>query len=248
MKFRLNPFRKENIKITSKFGNRKFFNNVTKKFGSGFHNGIDLVGKGDVCSITSGEVVSIRNNISGYSEKYGSGNYVKVKFDDYLVVYYHLKKNSIKLCKGDLVNIGDFIGIMDKTGHATGKHLHLGIKYKDNWINPLPYLIGDKIFNNNVYIIKKGDTLSSIAFKFNTTIEELVKLNNLINKDLIYEGDTLILPNNNFVYYVVEKGDNLSSIAKKYNTSWRKIYNENKEIIGNDPNLIKKGQKLKIYL
>ena len=46
--------------------------------------------------------------------------------------------------------------------------------------------------------------------------------------------------------YVVKKGDTLSSIAKKYNTTWQKIYNSNKSTIGNNPNLIKVGIKLKI--
>lgn len=46
--------------------------------------------------------------------------------------------------------------------------------------------------------------------------------------------------------YVVQKGDTLSGIAKKYNTTWQKIYNDNKDVIGNNPNLIKIGQKLVI--
>jgi lysozyme len=48
------------------------------------------------------------------------------------------------------------------------------------------------------------------------------------------------------VIYTVVKGDTLSGIAKKYNTTWQKIYAKNKSIIGNNPNLIKVGQKLKI--
>ena len=44
--------------------------------------------------------------------------------------------------------------------------------------------------------------------------------------------------------YIIKKGDTLSSIAKKYNTTWQKIYDNNKSIIGNNPNIIKSGQKL----
>ena len=47
-------------------------------------------------------------------------------------------------------------------------------------------------------------------------------------------------------YYVVKKGDNLTKIAKKYNTTWQDIYNKNKDIIGNNPNLIYPGQILYI--
>jgi len=46
--------------------------------------------------------------------------------------------------------------------------------------------------------------------------------------------------------YTVKKGDNLSKIAKKYNTTWQKIYNDNKKIIGSNPNLIRPGMKLVI--
>lgn len=48
----------------------------------------------------------------------------------------------------------------------------------------------------------------------------------------------------NTTIYVVKMGDTLSSIAKKYNTTWQKIYDNNKSIIGNNPNIIKNGQKL----
>lgn len=46
--------------------------------------------------------------------------------------------------------------------------------------------------------------------------------------------------------YTVVAGDNLSKIAKKFGTSWQKIYNNNKDVIGNNPNIIRVGQILKI--
>ena len=47
-------------------------------------------------------------------------------------------------------------------------------------------------------------------------------------------------------FYIVQAGDTLTKIAKKYNTTWETIYELNKKIIGNNPNLIKIGQKLQI--
>ena len=41
------------------------------------------------------------------------------------------------------------------------------------------------------YVIKKGDTLSGIAKKFNTTVKELAKKNNIKNVNKIYAGDVL---------------------------------------------------------
>lgn len=47
--------------------------------------------------------------------------------------------------------------------------------------------------NNDIiyYTIKRGDTLSEIALRFNTTVEDLVKKNDIINPNLIYAGDRL---------------------------------------------------------
>lgn len=50
----------------------------------------------------------------------------------------------------------------------------------------------------------------------------------------------------NFIEYKVKRGDNLIKIAKMYNTKWHIIYNDNKDVIGNNPNIIKVNQILKI--
>lgn len=41
------------------------------------------------------------------------------------------------------------------------------------------------------YTVKKGDTLSGIAKKYNTTVDSLVKKNNIKNRNLIYVGQVL---------------------------------------------------------
>ena len=44
-----------------------------------------------------------------------------------------------------------------------------------------------------VYVIQKGDALSTIAMRYNTTVQELIELNDL--KSLtIYEGNKLLVP------------------------------------------------------
>lgn len=47
-------------------------------------------------------------------------------------------------------------------------------------------------------------------------------------------------------YYIVKKGDNLTKIGKKYNLTWKNIYKNNKDIIGDNPDLIQPGMKLLI--
>ena len=106
------------------------------------------------------------------------------------------------------------------------------------------------------YIIQKGDTLSKIASKFGTTWEVLYEKNKDVignNPNMIYAGNTILVPSSSAsnvepseTIYVVKAGDNLSKIAGKFGTTWQKIYEKNKDVIGNNPNMIYAGQKLKI--
>ena len=48
------------------------------------------------------------------------------------------------------------------------------------------------------YQIKWGNTLSQLAQKFGTTVQALAQKNNIKNPDLIYAGDTLIIPGKGF--------------------------------------------------
>lgn len=46
----------------------------------------------------------------------------------------------------------------------------------------------------SVYVVKKGDTLSSIARKYSTTVKALAELNRITNPDVIRVGQVLTLP------------------------------------------------------
>lgn len=93
------------------------------------------------------------------------------------------------------------------------------------------------------YTVQKGDSLYSIARKFNTSVGELKRINNL-SSDNLSIGQILKLPvtNENYLNYSVIKGDSLYSIAKKYNTS----VDELKRINNLTSNSLSIGQNLKI--
>lgn len=80
--------------------------------------------------------------------------------------------------------------------------------------------------DNFNYVVKLGDTLYSIANKYNTTVDEIKKLNNLTS-NLLNVGQTLKIPSSSEVTYVVKSGDNLYSIANKYNTTVDDIKRKN---------------------
>lgn len=84
---------------------------------------------------------------------------------------------------------------------------------------------------NNYYKVTKGDTLYSIAKKFNTTVNNLIELNNL-NSTILSIGQELIIKGSNnsnqeTSIYIVQKGDSLWSISKKFNTTVDELINLN---------------------
>lgn len=58
---------------------------------------------------------------------------------------------------------------------------------------PLPEGYLDKLPSVVVYVVKKGDTLWKLAKRFNTTVDDIVELNDIENPDLIYPGERLII-------------------------------------------------------
>jgi LysM repeat protein len=76
------------------------------------------------------------------------------------------------------------------------------------------------------YTVKSGDTLSKIARKFGTTVNNLVALNGIANPDQIAAGTTICVKAQSSQpagkYYTVKQGDTLYSIARKY--GWTAAY------------------------
>lgn len=93
----------------------------------------------------------------------------------------------------------------------------------------------------DIYIVQKGDSLWSISKKFNTTVNDLITLNNLSTINLQI-GDSLLVPkqSNENVIYIVEPKDTLWSIAKKNNISVERL----KELNNLTSNLLTVGQEL----
>lgn len=100
--------------------------------------------------------------------------------------------------------------------------------------------------NTETITIMYGDTLSSLALKYNTTVAELVKLNNIPNPNLIYAGSSLIIPAKREYetrVYIVKSGDTLSKIAQKFNTTVSVLATDNNI---QNVNLIYPGQQIRI--
>lgn len=102
-------------------------------------------------------------------------------------------------------------------------------------------------------IIQRGDTLTELAIKYNTTVARLVELNNIANPNLIYAGATLLVPSGETAMdsdgnstsgqtiYIVQRGDTLDQIAVEFGTTAIAIAKENNI---RNINLIYVGQRL----
>lgn len=101
------------------------------------------------------------------------------------------------------------------------------------------------------YKVKSGDSLWSIANKFNTSVDKLKSLNNLSsnvifpNQSLKVSGTSSSNTSSNTstgTTYTVKSGDTLSGIAARYGTTYQKIMSLN----GLSNFNIYPGQKLKV--
>lgn len=105
---------------------------------------------------------------------------------------------------------------LKKLNNLTSNELYIGQKLIVNNSNNN---INDN--SNNVYIVKVGDTLYSIAKKYGISIDELKKANNIKN-NLLSVNQNLIIPKTKKIY-IVQNGDTLYKIANQNNTTVQEI-------------------------
>lgn len=80
---------------------------------------------------------------------------------------------------------------------------------------------------DDYYIVKPGDSLYKIANMFNTSVNELKRVNNLTS-NLLSIGQRLLIPGDtDYQTYTVKSGDTLYNIARNFNTTVTAIQNLN---------------------
>ncbi|MBP3922090.1 MAG: M23 family metallopeptidase [Ruminiclostridium sp.] len=130
------------------------------------HHGIDFINaNGGACEVTAiadGEVVYVQNGVRGYNEVYSAGNFVKLRHENgYFSRYLHLAIDSIRVKVGDKVKTGQVLGMEGGTGYcipAEAVHLHFDVNDGRSYVDPLPYLTGEKTFDRVIPTsVKVGD-------------------------------------------------------------------------------------------
>lgn len=114
--------------------------------GSGFHYGIDIAApEGSyIRSWWDGQVVEV-------SDDSACGTSVIIESGDWTHVYCHMQGyvttdrgrrvfvdsgGGLQIVEGQGVAIGDRIGRVGMTGRTTGPHLHWGMRYQGDWVDP----------------------------------------------------------------------------------------------------------------
>lgn len=162
------------------------------------------------------------------------------------VSYYPVDDNYYVVQKGDsLWSISSKLGVsvsdIKKSNNLSSNNLSIG------QVLIIPSKKSDDEESNadeNVYVVKKGDSLWLIAKNYNTSVDEIKRLNNLSSNTLSI-GQKLKIPNaitSNEITYTVKKGDSLWLIANRYDTTVNAIKDKN----GLTSNNLSIGQILKI--
>jgi len=101
-----------------------------------YHRAIDIDWRSgrNIYAADAGKVIAIRRGWAG-----GYGNCVDISHGNgYVTRYAHLSKILVSI--GQTVYKGQIIGIMGRTGRATGVHLHFEIMYHGVKLNPLRFI------------------------------------------------------------------------------------------------------------
>lgn len=106
---------------------------------------------------------------------------------------------------------------------------------------------------NNIHEVKRGDTLSGIARQYGTSLNELLRANNLRKDSIIQPGQEITIPTStteaapaslaeDSLVYLVRRGDTLGKIARRYDVTVNDLRSAN----GLRGDNIQVGQQLRI--
>lgn len=161
---------------------------------------------------TGDDVNQLKNNWENYAEavvraiiEYLNLTYVPVEGGN----YYTVKSGDSlwSIAKKYNVSVSD----LKEANGLTSSMLSIGDVLK------IPVI--EEEFKENIYIVKSGDSLYKIAQNYDTTVSEIMKLNNLTST-LLSIGQMLQIPSTSSINtYIVKSGDSLYKIAQNYNTT-----------------------------
>lgn len=191
--------------ISSNFGFRRWGRRAK------FHYGVDVrMEEGDPVYAMFDGVVRVAKRSADY------GYVVLIRhYNGIETLYAHF--NQLLAYSGQPVKSGDIIGLAGSTGRSTGPHLHFEVRYKGEKIDPnkIVYfpsgsLLSDTLqidkgcfahlyqvkankLKSKYHVVKRGETLSKIAYKYGISVKHLARLNRISTKTKLKAGRRLRL-------------------------------------------------------
>lgn len=205
--------------VTSPFGMRR----------GRLHSGVDIKGNsGDTIRAALPGVVRMSKSYYGY------GNMVLIShYCGFETLYSHNTKNLVQV--NDVVEAGDPIGLVGRTGSATGDHLHFEVRAACEAVDPSRLIDTDnKCLRSGKLYFRFHD---GAVIAYNTEEE----FDRLVGDKLRQEADDAQLraaADSNAAkateesgkttggtkqYHTVKRGDTLSGIAQRYSTSVKRL-------------------------
>lgn len=137
--------------------------------------------------------------------------------------YYFMQRNT-----GNTQPLTIEYGFLDSTGDDVNQLKNNYEDYAESVVRAVIQYLNlsyEPLPGDNIYVVKSGDSLWSIAKRFNINVEELKAANNLTS-NLLRIGQILNIPQiyeeptpGDYIIYTVKSGDNLYGIAQKYKTT-----------------------------
>lgn len=182
------------------------------------------------------------NAVDKYNSKY---NFTKNQFDALTSFAYNCGVGALDNVMSFCNNKKEIAEECKLYNKANGVVLAGLVKRREEEYNLFMSDYKEETTTSNNYTVKAGDTLSAIALKYNTTVDNICKLNNISNPNKIYVGQVLKITGkvNNAIYHTVVSGEFLGIIASRYDVTVTSICKLNNI---KDPDLIYAGQKLRI--
>lgn len=155
------------LSISSDFGSRI---HPIKKIRH-IHKGVDyLIDLNTPIHATANGIVKFAGHQNGY------GKTIIINHDfGFRTLFAHL--NTINVKKNDFIKKGQVIALSGNTGASTGPHLHYGIKFQKNFLNPRDF-VGWNLYNYGLIFKKKNSKIpwKSLRYSIQNRIKQYCRL------------------------------------------------------------------------
>lgn len=121
-----------------------------------------------------------------------------------------------------MANLDETVSVVN---HADSVNAQMAVAPMDESVAPKPQIVTTDLKSKQdiqTYIVKEGDTITSVANEFGITSDSLRWSNGLTGEGL-NAGDELLVPPVNGIVYTVKDGDTIDSLSERYSADKQKL-------------------------